>query len=478
MLRLPPTSISLSQGDVAFAEQQLDIYLGLLKQGFKKRDILRYFEAQKPAANSAAQPNEDLRAPSTVDLITQARECRAVVGHVLPLHPDDAKLHGQQHAAEGAEEQSSQPLDVSSPAQSPHQSQRHAPRQSSMLRFGQNASPTRFDESQITNSEFRPPVRTYRPRTDTYSYNQSEISESDLIQGAAALTVDQTRVSTMRPEAEDFVPANRRALGTVRQPCGSESAVSSIRASVGSNDSSDSSTTPPKPTRPSRSIDDSSSSEGNDENSLSLLSVPNTPVRRRPTPCHSLRNRVLDGTLPFYVYNDAALGDIQPQSPADLARQPILNEHNAAYTAPVGMIHSPTRHIRNQREGMSEEGSQTPTTRAITMQNRRARELERSVRLEAVRMVRQRTVDQATTGGAMNVQGRGAPGLGGGIREERVSDGNETDATLITGVTDWRDSLEEDRVGEENWELEGAAGRDDNDIGMRVLSGNARAFRD
>lgn len=471
MLRPAPSSISISQSEVAAVEGQLDVYLGLLKQGFKRDDIIRYFAEHQQTSQLSASLGDDLCAPSTVELAIRGR--KPLVGHVSAPPVDDV--------SDEAEEHGSPPEGASPPGELQEHPQSHAPRQSSMLRFGQNASPVRLEERHDVAPEFQPPVRTYRPRTDTYSYNQSEHSEGDLPSGTSSLEdgeniMTPARISSMRPEAKDFVPAqSRRPLRALRSISPLDHG-SLLPADI----STDEDVTPVAmislPGRPLSTTRATSPSEADSEDSVTLpAALSNTPPQPAP---YKLRSRTvhttarsfirpsgaqLDGAI-FNIYNDAIPSSVQPQTPADLSRHPLLTERDAAYTAPVGMFHSPTRHIRSHEHG-SEDGVQSPTARAITNQGRRARELERTVRVEADRMQRLRVTDRD---------------LMGQERSLRLADGSDVGHDEDSGMTpatdalDWRDELEGDRVGTENWvdeaEVSGVA------RGPRVVSGNARGF--
>lgn len=503
MLRPAPTSISLSSSDVAVAEQKLDIYLGLLKQGFKKDDIIRYFEEHQQAAQPSAPLDEDLRAPSTVELAI--RRVRPPVGHVSPPQRDDANPEGQRDASNEADDEDSPPRDASSLAEPVDRFQRHAPRQSSLLRFGQNASPLRRNESSSDlASDFRPPVRTYRPRTDTYSYSQSEISESDLT--LDALTLDEsdengpdTRpLSTLRAEAKDFMPGVRRLpLQSLRNSSPLDYN-HMLPASLSHDDdaaSARSDSAPPR--RPLTSTPTTPTGiEGEDEDSVTLPTIPATPTPHRAAGPHNLRSRAegrvaanntttrtslppasaqLDGTHLFNVYNDALPPRSQPQTPADLARQPLITERDAAYTAPVGAVHSPSRYFRRERQGDAEEGVQSPTARAMANQGRRVREMERSVRLEVGRMQRDRIRNRGLLQGRFDTEQQN-DGARVETHGEVENDDDAEQTAMMTGALDWRDGLNVDRVGTENWEIEevvAGGGR-----GPRVVSGNARRFWD
>lgn len=490
MLRPTPTSISISQDDISSVEKQMDMYLGLLKQGFKRADITRYFKEHQESPRAAIPHDEDLQAPSTVDLALQRADL--TVGHVSPPPWDDAKEEGGHDASAEAEEIASPLLVASSPAEQPESTQTHAPRRSSMLRFSQNASPVRPDDRQQATREFVPPLRTYRPRTDTYSYSQSEFSESDPDRvadssddGDHTITIN-TQSSPMRPEADDFVPtSSRRVLESLRNVSLSVQSNTSVVTVFDSDDfsltsiprnptptpmpkmrdgdSEDSISLPPVP-RPHRALSYNLRSRAKRQAAV-VIPAPRTPARPSTSQ--------LDGALAFSVYNDTLPAMMQPQTPADLVRHPLLSERDTAYTAPVGRLGSPVRHVRGRSHEYFEEGLPSPTAQAIANQTRRARELERRVRLEAGRLRRGQGTARPSSDSTDGTEQQEYPILGRAIGLSD-SEEDEPDAVRLERTRDWRDDLEADRVGAENWELEEALRSEGRN--PRVVSGNARRF--
>ena len=75
------------------------------------------------------------------------------------------------------------------------------------------------------------------------------------------------------------------------------------------------------------------------------------------------------------VYNDHLPSTQQPQTPADLARRPILTDHDMAYTAPPGTL--------SRRQVISYDTS--PTTRGRELRARRMREYQRAEIVERER---------------------------------------------------------------------------------------------
>lgn len=251
MIRLPPTGITLSQQDLKFHLQQIDIYHGLLKQGFRKRDIIRHFDEQRAAADASAKlkslRSEDLTAPSTLDLALRPR---------ISSPTDDTLASGFQSVRTSSEEEADYILQLSenqetntpSPectkltdeALTPEDAGRgsstiensrarqHAPRQSSLLRFAQTVSSS-SDSGLNPSASFSPTSTiTYRHRSETYPYVHSEVdqdlsgeSESgkSLVDEVEYLSLSDELVpisqnpgmrtlppSNLRPEADEFMP--------------------------------------------------------------------------------------------------------------------------------------------------------------------------------------------------------------------------------------------------------------------------------
>jgi hypothetical protein len=512
MLRPSPTGLSLSPQDISFHLQQIDMYHGLLKQGFKKKDVIRYLRDHQDAnllqrATSHSIEDEVECAPSTVDLMLKASPPEKPSSSPHSRASSEEFDKDKDTLLEDFQQTELSPSDISLPT-----AHRHAPRQSSLLRFAKAVSPSPSvpsDDANIVTSFPGVPARTYRPRTDTYSYIESEFSEADLEGGVRRLHIGSSledtpissviprkrSVSPMRAEAEVFVPQSQQRLEhKEHQPSrfGSQSGdIHPGSSPLGSATQLPLTIIPPRRSSLSASGDDTSllaqrfpssppsPSSQNQEDSLSALPPP--PLT--PTPAHVLHSALteprrhtpqyLDGSS-FVVYNDAVPSQDQPQTPAELARHQIVTEHQAAYTAPVGVIRTPLR-LRQSEE--AEPGEQSPTQRMMGLRERRARELMRSVRAEGLRLERIRRLDRQRLDRDIGERPTSAVR---GIDGEEDFRTNEQDVLedgpgpALDGEQ-WRDDLEIDRVGDENWEGDVAelGGR----IGIRVLSGNANGAR-
>ncbi len=468
--------------------QQIDIYHGLLKQGFKKKDILRYFQEHRKANAVGTEDSEPeiTTAPSTVELAARSPPPTEVSD---PLHSrsmsnpspsEQTEICGtydtvkQDHNAdELAETTRSSPI-AGFPA-----SRRHAPRQSSLLRFAQAVSPdpTHSDETEKSKTHPVLPARSYRPRTETYSYNQSEVSETDLTSQVSGLHIslsargDQTVASeqchrsglSMRPEAASFVP---EAVILPRSSSLAATSIDHTRPSDGSPLTTEFPSSPPiQPAQDTVRV----------ASSPSLPPMPTTPTSARRgqrdarTEPRNHGPQYLDGPIP--VYNDSLPAGTQPQTPADLTRHHLITEHQASYTAPVGMIRTPSasRLQRAARQDLPETGEQSPTRRAMGMRERRARELLRGARAEGMRLerLRRQNRERTTRGVDRNVEGR----------DRELGRGRDGPGPAVF-TEQWEDQLEGDRVGDENWEGELEAINDGVERrAIRVTSGNANAGR-
>ena len=239
MLRLPPTSISLSADDVSECLENLGTYHGLLKQGFKQHDIRVWMKEKREAIQPAGQHYHDLGdpVPSTVDLAVRAQtryEEALPIRTTAPTRDNNQRRPSRKATTSDSRSDhevanDEDPREQAAPTDLQHASmpQRHAPRKSSLLRFSQMPSSESSSSSNNLSAQdldfpIPLPARTYRPRTDTYSYEQSEESEQANIAGVLSdLHIDSAPsdsatecngvTRTMRPEAESFIPAQEAA---------------------------------------------------------------------------------------------------------------------------------------------------------------------------------------------------------------------------------------------------------------------------
>ena len=480
MIRLPPTSISLSENDLQHHLHQIDVYHGLLAQGFKKKDILRYYAEHE--AQTAQQDYPQLeRAPTCVEMASHA----SLVNR-LPFHLSSLNLPAS-------------PACPPSPSTLPDLTSRHAPRQSSLLRFTKAISPdtsaqnTSEDDTAALGPEFlsspRSQVLKFRARTNTEPYNASEDDNTthnndeytEVVAEMSCLTLSSSpngpnarRTSSrfgtgeffgpgirnkspisspLRPEAEVFTPQHLPPPFSSRRRISTPEALPSARqeeASIGM------AALATRQLAAMQSMDDLTSSFASRDVSAILATEdieesiprpqsepsavlpggnPSTPTRRpqgeRRTEPRPSRH-TFDGTSAFAVYNDSLPAELQPRTPADLSRRDLLTERDAAYTAPPGALRTHTRNRLHQMPTVLEPGEQSPTIRAIGIRERRAREIRRGVRVEAMRADRE------------------------GAEENARDRTEERDTDLVQHVRDrrrqgWRSGLDADRVGEENF---------------------------
>lgn len=526
MIRLPPTSISLSEADIEFNLRQADIYYGLLRQGYKKNDIARYLDDYRKAQAETSGPSHtdfNLSAPTTFELAcrrpfgpsmdedTDKQEPKKQVKsfgnlqtsskHASKVSSDDCGFGKHQDAADtadGRNERSPSP-ESSVPAM---QVNKHAPRKSSLLRFSRGMSPERpplhpEDECGVGSSSNLTATKGYRRRSLTYSYKTSDPEESDAelsLQTLLTGHIDRLSLESPSRQSDDLA----QSMPFVLPP----SFTATSRAyTFGNhsfaNDLPDSQTSEMPPgqllSTDSGTPRRSSSLLGQAGSSTSLPSSPpvlnaspiETPstiqaastspeLPATPTPIRNAasfprsepryyRHQYLDGNA-FSIYNDSLPASSQPQTPADLSRGPFVTERDAAYTAPPGMVRTGPPNVSDLDGSRWERnaGEQTPTARAISLRERRNRELQRSVRAEGIRLQRLRLRDEA-----MFTQRQTTTNDIGG-------DGGNDEAARATAEVfqdAWRDDHDADRVGEENFEMEVGPSRP---RPMRVVSGNAR----
>ncbi|KAK5102203.1 hypothetical protein LTR70_004505 [Exophiala xenobiotica] len=456
--------IDISQNDLDFHLQQLDIYQGLLKQGFSKREIVRYFRAkQAETAQQGSQHGDPLTpTPSTFDLCTNLSFSTEpqVTRPSSRESPSNSNITSE-HSKHSPPESPANPAVSNTNAafaltSIEHAARLHAPRQTSLLRFARGASSESPPEKHVDkNSPLSPRSnRTYRRRSETYSYDQSELDENDvacmrtttevlehlsLDDELLPTSVESTRttirlVSNLRPEAEAFTSLYMHLNRDVPAEMSEKRADSS---SSPPQSRSLPSSPPPLPQRPAA---------GDDYSSPTLPPISGiVPTMQPKTPETAQRHthrQYLDGS--FSVYDDSMPARLQPQTPADLGRGNHINEYSAAYTAPPGMVRTPATGGRYGHNPRQPSGDLSPTTRALLMRERRQREFMRSARVEGLRIGR-------TRGGR--------------------DGGTEGRNTVNQTINLWREDLDADSVGDENFE-DGFATPDLR--GIRAMSGNRR----
>lgn len=451
MIKLPPTGIDISQSDLQAQLQHLDLCANLLKQGFKKREIQQYFRERSVNCRESLD-----RGTSTYDLLSRSEVSGEASGHMSSFCQSSEDNIPTQFASpirspEQAIDDSAVPQDLRTANSNNDvvvRKKTHAPRQSSLLRFARAISSEASDNGNTTLNFTPRPMVIYCPRSETYSYDQSEMDEEDKDQRCTTptekleqltLTDDQLVntgstnsivhvTSSLRPDAQPFTPSLVRPKKTVDH-LSSPDPLSLLDSDPASFPSS-----PPEISHLPHS---------DQTNSPSLPPLPCTPLANmnHTPPAFSALSQQQSLDSAFTVYNDSVPATLQPQTPAELDRSHFLNQYNAAYTAPPGMIRSSAaRHgVRSNRQV---SGELSPTAQASMIRERRQREFRRSLRVEGLRIDRSRT-DIRHTGS-----------------------GNDVDPFNI-----WHDDLDADGVGEENFEdtMAGQMLR-----GMRAVSGNRR----
>lgn len=453
MIKLPPTGIDISQSDLQTQLQHLDFCAGLLKQGFKKHEIAQYFRERNTNEGEPCEQGISTyellsraggseKATSAASSSRQKPEDETQAQFASPIRSPDCTVN------RSAADEDLQP--ASSHCEVVVGKKMHAPRQSSLLRFARAVSSETSDPGD-NSVHFSPrPNITYRSRSETYSYDQSEMDEEDLVDQCTTpmekleqLSLDDDQLvntgstnatvhimSSLRPDAQPFTPSlvqPNRPVDALESP----DPLSLLTSDPVSFPSS------PPEISPLPDI--------NQTSSPSSLSAPHTPsvnTRRSPSTVQprSLQ-QFLDGS--FTVYNDSVAARLQPQTPAELDRSHFLSQFNAAYTAPPGMVRSSAAR-QGLRTNRQVSGELSPTAQASMIRERRQREFRRGLRVEGLRIDRTRTDTRDITTGSRN----------------------DVDPFNI-----WRDDLDADGVGEENFEdaTTGSMLRR-----MRAVSGNRR----
>lgn len=522
MLRLPASSISLSEKDIQFHLHQLEIYQGLLKQGFKKQEILRYYEEHRQA-NLKNNQNDG------VEIGTGKISCVDLASR-NPIHPVSFSKGHTPDTSKGSDKFSRTPTKSSTTvsiqpvyAEAPdfddldHESSTnlsatqadthgekrpeeqkhihpHAPRKSSLLRFAERpSSDTSSSPEKISNDNLQPLIarpHKYTFLSEAQFYSECNTKDDDShISLRYDINEEMSDLSLFEKNDESLpgsVHESTLPLTISATDSDSESPLGrnrgKYRSELMTNDFPDIgnsvfSISPPTISTPPRanSLTLTSRAEFGLASSPSVIDSEdgqNTSLQTRlqhqarslhtPSPRNSPRSEphnryyhYLDGDS-FAVYNDSLSPDTQPQTPAELARQPLVTEQDAAYTAPPGAVRTSLM-SRERRYGHSvvliQPDEESPTRRAMGMRERRNRELLRSIRAQSIRWerIRQQLDQQALQPQA-------------GIPMELNGPGPAFE-------DQWRDELDNDRVGEENFEQEQEAGFGH---GVRVISGNSQ----
>ncbi len=300
-------------------------------------------------------------------------------------------------------------------------------RKSSLLRFAQNAESDSGESAGIPDvdpSGFPEPPnalsKTYRARSQTYAWIQSEADSEDVtgsppVDQMSALSI-QSSPPLLRAEARTFISRDLpppfgscpRTSSVYSLPVRSRDATPQSAATSSSDrriliQPSNEAITPrvPPSTPPRRSSLAYQLLSSNSNSPASSVQLPEAPV----TPTRPSQPRTVPRTYhghggpPLRIYDDRVSPTGQPQTPADLSRQLGPTHHDAAYTAPPGIMGRRGRAVSNT----------SPAVRARDLHTRWTREYRRGFQVE---------------------------------HEQR--NGQRPGRAL------WRDELDFDRVGEEN----------------------------
>ncbi|KAL6246663.1 hypothetical protein RBB50_005970 [Rhinocladiella similis] len=518
MIRLPPSSISLSAVDIEISLRQADIYYGLLRQGFKKHDVARYLNDYRQAQAEASvltYSDFSLSAPTTFELTSRRPIPHPKEEEVQEQEPPQIGSSNKSGSSEYSSRSTSYAQDVAGQeckVAGKHEDKRppspksavptmrvnkHAPRKSSLLRFFRAASPEKQspedDSESVAGSSKHTTAKGTSRRSLTHLWRTSEVEkpDSDMVpkdslagqlkrlslestSRKSESTVELPPIVLPPPLSSTYTFCDSLGLGSSEEfggsdnlsEAGSTSKQGQLRRSSSPLCAMESSSyLPSSPPIPHASPIETPSSSRSESASPEFPVTP-TPIRNAAAFPHTeprqYRHQYLDGSS-FSVYNDSLPAISQPQTPADLSRGPFVTEHDAAYTAPPGMLLAGSSSLQTLDSGRWDRGigEQSPTARAISLRERRNRELERSVRAEGVRLQRLRIRDEAMfTQGAVVA----SPPEGTGERPRAT-----TTAEALQDA--WRDDLDADRVGEENFEAEIGLSHP---RGMRVVSGNVR----
>ena len=393
MLRIRPTSIGLSERDVDLHFHQINLYRSLRREGYSKGQVRHFYEIQQRIKQE--QENDPDLENSSPQSTPEPLKVGGKLSLVDPSLPANVKAFSPQ----------------SSPPQFTH-----SVRQSSLLRFAQNASATSGSPEGTSITDFDPTrlvqssqthTLTYRPRSQTYPWIESEAEEEPASESPAyQYPVDELANLTLeRPRTPCIAPMSE--VHTVLRAEACEFTPLALPSPVGSPFSQPSSqpehqaeilriapiliTRGPPITPPRRSslanqlLPSSGSLSDPASSSRSLpaaLPVTPSPVRiRLPSRTEPRTYDASAGRLRLPIYDDRLAPNLQPQTPADLARRPILTDRDTVYTAPPGSM---GRRLRTTGNDTS------PTTRGHELRQRWTREYQRAEVVERERANEQR----------------------------------------------------------------------------------------
>jgi hypothetical protein len=282
-----------------------------------------------------------------------------------------------------------------------------AVRHSSLLRFAQNAesledvSSSEAELPEFPESPRSPKLHlvTYRSRSQTYPWVESE-ADDELPSGGSAkhqypvdelanLAIGQPQTPYIPPKSKYSTPlsAEAREFTPLELPSRNGSPNSQVSAQFDYQAeipritptliASGPPITPPRRSSLANQLRSSSNYPSYLTSSSASLpaALPATPspVRiHQPTQTEPRSYHAYGGHPRLSIFNDQLPSTQQPQTPADLARRPILTDRDTAYTAPPGIV--------GRRRAPSHDTS--PTTRGRELRARWTREYQRAEIIE------------------------------------------------------------------------------------------------
>lgn len=274
----------------------------------------------------------------------------------------------------------------------------HTAIRQSSLRFAQNAESSEDDSTTDINDALLPElpkshVLAYNPRSQTNPWLESSAEEempsgssscqypvdelADLAIGwppTVCIPPKSHNSTPLRAEAREFEPvALIFSTGSINEAASSQLDCQFETPVIPTLVISGSPTTPPHRSSLENQIIPSSGQFNSPMASSGLLpdALPTTASRvpiRQPTCTEPLTHHRNGSPSRLSIYNDRLPPTVQPQTPGDLARRPILTDRDTAYTAPPGHV--------GQRRVISNDPS--PTTRGRELRARWRREYQRA----------------------------------------------------------------------------------------------------
>ena len=269
----------------------------------------------------------------------------------------------------------------SSPTQGPVLYRHSTVRHSSLLRFGQTITPESPDDASTTVVDQVPlpespksHMVTYGPHSQTYpgveseaddetepgilpfQYPVDELASLSIVPPTTPYIQPMSKICTpLRAEAREIAPlALPSPIGSIASQASSQAEYQTEMARITPTlVTRGPQITPPRQSSLANQLIPSSSQVSSPSSSPVLLPtpLPATPSSVHPCPRTQTEPRThhrYSNLSRLSIYNDHVSPTQQPQTAADLVRQPILTDHDTMYTAQPGSVSRSQRVVSNE----------------------------------------------------------------------------------------------------------------------------------